>query len=214
MVPLLPWSIRGSRRETERLPAGIRDSRAARQRPAVPTVVRVSGSAPPRSHWHPPSRQDGSRVPTFGSAGSLPSLTRLRVIGYRGAGRRATAWRKIRSQVGIGCSGAADIGIERFEADALTGAWLDILRDGRAGVLVTPLAGAPGRLPVSDDGAPEGTLGDPISTPPRRRWRWTGSGRPTRIPVPALGHAELFFELSCRRRSWSCSEPARIRRHS
>jgi xanthine/CO dehydrogenase XdhC/CoxF family maturation factor len=44
--------------------------------------------------------------------------------------------------LGIGCSGAVDVRIERIEDDAITRAWLDMLDEGAGAASVTPLAGA------------------------------------------------------------------------
>ena len=60
--------------------------------------------------------------------------------------------------LGIGCSGAVDIRIERLEDDAITNAWLAMLEEGAAGALVTPLAEATGRLLVTARGT-HGGLG-------------------------------------------------------
>ena len=64
--------------------------------------------------------------------------------------------------LGIGCSGAVDIRIERLEDDAITGEWLTILDRGDAAVLVTPLSGVSGRLIVGSAGTIAGQLSDAI----------------------------------------------------
>ena len=51
--------------------------------------------------------------------------------------------------LGIGCSGAVDIRIERIGDDAITHEWLTVLERGEAAVLVTPLSGRVG----TDDGS-------------------------------------------------------------
>jgi len=188
------------RRETERILQAIRDVRAAGQRAAIATVVRVRGSAYRREGTRILVRQDGSYECLL-SGGCLEPAVADAAARVIDTGEPVVVSYDLEEDsiwgLGIGCSGAVDIRIERLEADALTGAWLDMLRDGRAGALVTPLAGAPGRLLVSDDRAPEGTLGDPdldaaAATVALDRLRaphaHSGSER--------CGHAELFFELS------------------
>ena len=53
--------------------------------------------------------------------------------------------------LGIGCSGAVDVRIERIDNGPLTCAWLDILERGDSAVLVTALSGTSGRLVVRDE---------------------------------------------------------------
>src|SRR3989442_14149366 len=62
--------------------------------------------------------------------------------------------------LGIGCSGAVDIRIERIEDDAITREWLSILERGEAAVLVTPLSGVSGRMIVRGTGECVGTFTD------------------------------------------------------
>ena len=61
--------------------------------------------------------------------------------------------------VGIGCSGAVDILIERVDEDPLMNRWLEALERAEPAVLVKPLAGADGRLLVLERDL-LGTLGD------------------------------------------------------
>src|SRR5207244_7457187 len=53
--------------------------------------------------------------------------------------------------LGIGCTGAVDILIERLGDDAIALAWLVVLERAEPAVLVTGLAGVSGRLLVRDD---------------------------------------------------------------
>jgi xanthine dehydrogenase accessory factor len=64
--------------------------------------------------------------------------------------------------LGIGCSGAVDIRIERLEDDEVTRAWLRILDAGEAAVLVTSISGVSGRAIVGDAGVIAGGLSDSV----------------------------------------------------
>jgi xanthine/CO dehydrogenase XdhC/CoxF family maturation factor len=99
--------------------------------------------------------------------------------------------------LGIGCSGAVDVRIERVEDDPLTNAWLDVLERGAAAVLITPLSGASGRLLVPDEGEVSGHLGDErlegaaiLGARERLRLVPLQAG-----PVRVAGQ-ELFFDVS------------------
>ena len=99
--------------------------------------------------------------------------------------------------LGIGCSGAVDIRIERIGDDAITNDWLTILERGEAAVLVTPLSGVSGRMIVRGTGDVVGGLTDPIveqravaSARARLEARYPASG-PER-----LGSADVFYEIA------------------
>ena len=120
------------RRETERLLEVIRQARAAGERAALATVVRVQGSAYRREGTRMFVRQDGTYEcalsggclePTVAEAAARVIATGEPVIvSYDLADD--SVW-----GLGIGCSGAVDIRIERLEDDAITPQWLD---DSRA----------------------------------------------------------------------------------
>ena len=92
--------------------------------------------------------------------------------------------------LGIGCSGAVDIRIERVEDDPVTRAWLDVIERGEAAVLVTPLRGRVGRLLVRATGTTCRSAGGSVRSrqaaagarsrldAPRRRTRRGGSPMP------------------------------------
>src|SRR5262245_7331613 len=63
--------------------------------------------------------------------------------------------------LGIGCSGAVDIRIERIDDDPTTRDWLHALERGDAAVLVTSLTGTTRRMLVPLAGDERGGLGDP-----------------------------------------------------
>ena len=101
--------------------------------------------------------------------------------------------------LGMGCSGAVDIRIERLEADELTSEWLQVLERGEAAVLITPLSGVSGRMIVRGADAFVGGLSNSAiereaiaradrclhSEYPRSRTEW-------------IGNAEIFFEVATR----------------
>ena len=188
------------RRETERILRAIRDVRAAGERAAIATVVRVKGSAYRREGTRILVRQDGSYECLL-SGGCLEPAVADAAARVIETGEPVVASYDLEEDsvwgLGIGCSGAVDIRIERVENDALTGAWLDILGDGRAGALVTALAGASGRLLVTEDGSSIGTLGDPSLDAAAAARAFTRLTEPHAHSGPEqCGDAELFFDLS------------------
>src|SRR6185295_9847759 len=153
-----------NRRETERLLAAIREARALDEPAAVATVVRVTGSAYRREGTRMFVRRNGTYEcnlsggclePTVAEAASRVIATgEPIVVTYDLADD--SVW-----GLGIGCSGAVDIRIERVEDDAISNRWLTILERGEAAVLVTPLSGVSGRMIVSGSGEVTGGLSDP-----------------------------------------------------
>jgi xanthine/CO dehydrogenase XdhC/CoxF family maturation factor len=188
------------RRETERLLEVIRQARAAGTPAALATVVRVKGSAYRREGTRMFVRQDGTYEcalsggclePTVAEAAARVIATgEPAIVGYDLADD--SIW-----GLGIGCSGAVDIRIERLEDDAITNAWLKVLEQGESAVLVTPLSGASGRMIVREAGDIVGGLSDlaiehEAATRARSRLR---------APYPESGTdtvdgAEVFYEVS------------------
>ena len=189
-----------NRRETERLLDAIRQARAAGDPAAMATVVRVKGSAYRREGTRMFVRRNGTYVcalsggclePTVAEAAARVIATGDPVIvSYDLAAD--SIW-----GLGIGCSGAVDIRIERIGDDAITNDWLTILERGEAAVLVTPLSGVSGRVIVRGTGGIVGGLSDPIV-----EQRAVASARARlRAPYPAsgperLGGADLFYEIT------------------
>jgi xanthine/CO dehydrogenase XdhC/CoxF family maturation factor len=188
------------RRETERLIEVIRQASAAGEPAALATVVRVKGSAYRRegtrmfvrlNGTYECSLSGGCLEPTVAEAAARVIATGEPVIvSYDLADD--SIW-----GLGIGCSGAVDIRIERLEDDAITREWLTILERGAAAVLVTPLSGVSGRMIVGGDGVTSGGLSDAAveqEAIARARDR-------LRAPYPAsgpesIGSAELFHEIA------------------
>jgi xanthine/CO dehydrogenase XdhC/CoxF family maturation factor len=188
------------RRETERLLDVIRLARAEGRPAAIATVVRVEGSAYRHEGTRMFVREDGTYECSLSGGCLEPAVAEAAarviatgepaVVGYDLA--EDSVW-----GLGIGCSGAVDIRIERLEDDAITDEWLTILDRGDAAVLVTPLSGVSGRLIVGSAGTIAGQLSDAIVeqkaiTRARDQLRepWPASG------AESIGSAELFFEIA------------------
>ena len=188
------------RRETERLLEAIRQARAAGEPAALATVVRIKGSAYRREGTRMFVRPDGTYEcalsggclePTVAEAAARVIATGEPVIvSYNLADD--SIW-----GLGIGCSGAVDIRIERIANDALMNEWLAVLEEEEAAVLVTPLSGVSGRMIVRGSGDVAGGLSDPVlerSAVARARVLLES-------PYPAsgperIGDAEVFLEVT------------------
>lgn len=152
------------RRETERLLAAIREVRARKEPAALATVVRVKGSAYRREGTRMFIRQDGTYECAL-SGGCLEPTVAGAAARVIATGEPAVVTYDLADDsvwgLGIGCSGAVDIRIERIEEDPISNLWLTILERGEAAVLVTPLSGVSGRMIVSSSGETTGGLTDP-----------------------------------------------------
>ena len=194
------------RRETERILDAIRQVRASGGRAAIATVVRVAGSAYRREGTRILVREDGSYECLLSGGCLEPAVVDAAARVIATGEPVITTYDLAEDSVwglGIGCSGAVDIRIERLEDDPLTRAWLDVLDKGRAAVLVKPLSGASGRLllrPVgreTGEASILGTLGDAVldeRASARARERLLSS-HPHSGPE-RIGGAELFFDIS------------------
>jgi xanthine/CO dehydrogenase XdhC/CoxF family maturation factor len=99
--------------------------------------------------------------------------------------------------LGIGCTGAVDILIERVEDDPLARGWLAALERAEPAVLITGLAGVAGRLLVRQDGDTLGHLDDAaVETAAISRARARLSAEWPTSGAEAVGHADLFFDVS------------------
>jgi xanthine/CO dehydrogenase XdhC/CoxF family maturation factor len=188
------------RRETERLLEVIRQARAAGEPVALATVVRVKGSAYRREGTRMLVRQDGTYECSL-SGGCLEPAVAEAAARVIDTGAPVVVSYDLADDslwgLGIGCSGAVDIRIERLEDDALTRAWLTILERAGAAVLVTPLAGVAGRVLVDDAGIVAGGLSDPAverETVARARARLRAA-YPASGPEP-IGGAEVFYDVA------------------
>jgi xanthine/CO dehydrogenase XdhC/CoxF family maturation factor len=190
------------RRETERLLGVIRQARAANERLALATVVRVKGSAYRREGTRMVVRQNGTYECAL-SGGCLEPAVAGAAAHVIATGEPIIATYDLADDsvwgLGIGCSGAVDIRIERLEDDAITREWLTILERGEAAVLVTPLSGVSGRMIVRSTQAFVGELTNRVleqeviaRADKRLRTAYPQSGSEW------IAGAEIFFEVATR----------------
>ena len=139
------------RREREQLLDAIRRARAAGEPAAVATVVRVRGSAYRREGTQMFIRPDGTYECAL-SGGCLEPTVADAAVRVIATGEPVIVRYDLADDsiwgLGIGCSGAVDIRIERIADDAITTEWWTMLERGEAAVLVTPLANVSGRMIV------------------------------------------------------------------
>lgn len=188
------------RRETERLLEAVRQARTVGESAALATVVRVKGSAyrhegtqmfVRRNGTYEGALSGGCLEPTVAEAAARVIATGEPVIvGYDLADDSVLG-------LGLGCGGAIDIRIERLEDDAITNEWLKILEQGKAAVLVTPLAGVSGRVIVRGAGDIVGGLSDPTLEREAVAGALARLGRAYPHSGPErVGSAEVFYELA------------------
>ena len=188
------------RRESERLLEVIRQARAAGEPAALATVVRVNGSAYRREGTRMFVRENGTYECSL-SGGCLEPAVAEAAARVIATGDPAIVSYDLADDslwgLGIGCSGAVDIRIERLEDDAMTNEWLTILEHGDAAVLVTPLTGVSGRMIVGGGGVIAGGLSDAgveqeaiARARDRLRAPHSASG------PESIGAAEVFLEIT------------------
>jgi xanthine/CO dehydrogenase XdhC/CoxF family maturation factor len=189
-----------NRRETERLLAAICEVRALNEPAAVATVVRVTGSAYRREGTRMFVRRNGTYEcnlsggclePTVAEAAARVIVTgEPVVVTYDLADD--SVW-----GLGIGCSGAVDIRIERIDDDELSNRWLDVLERGEPAVRVTPLSGVSGRMIVLGSGEVVGGLSDPaVEQGALARARGCADSSEPQSGPARVAQAELFFEVA------------------
>ena len=191
------------RREIERFLAAIDRAQAEGERAAVATIVRVRGSAYRREGTHMLIRPDGTYECALSGGCLEPSVAEaaVRVIE---TGEPVVVNYDLADDslwgLGMGCSGAIDVRIERldqFEHDRTMRAWLTVLGRGESAALVTALAGASGRLLVRPGGESLGHLSDPAME--REAIARAGARLGARFPQSGperIGSGEVFFEVS------------------
>jgi len=189
-----------NRRETERILDVIHRVRASGERAALATVVRVKGSAYRREGARIVVREDRTYECLL-SGGCLEPAVADAAARVMASGEPVVVTYDLTDDsvwgLGIGCTGAVDILIERLGDDPLARAWFAVLERADEAVLVTGLRGVSGRLLVRRD---EGVLGhlDDASIESAAiadaRARLVVS-RPV-SGTEAIGHADLFFEVS------------------
>ena len=191
------------RRETERLLEVIRQARAAGEPAALATIVRVTGSAYRREGTRMFVRQNGTYVCSLSGGCLEPAVaeTAARVIA---SGEPVVVSYDLADDsiwgLGLGCSGAVDVLIERLEDDVVMRAWFTILERSEPAVLVTPLSGISGRMVVSGAGLVPVACPMPSSNSRRSSVPVTGCVRRTRIWSRVVSPTPSFSSKSrCRR---------------
>jgi xanthine/CO dehydrogenase XdhC/CoxF family maturation factor len=188
------------RRETEQLLRAIREAQAAGEPAALATVVRVKGSAYRREGTRMFIRRDQSYECAL-SGGCLEPAVADAAARVIATGEPAVISFDLADDsiwgLGIGCTGAVDIRIERLADDDVAREWFGVLERGDAAALVTPLSGATGRLLVYPDGRVIGSLdGEAVQqegVAEARRRLAAAVPESTATPIAA---AELFFEIA------------------
>ncbi len=190
------------RRENERLLQAIRQARASGEPAALAMVVRIRGSAYRREGTRMFVRQDGSYECAL-SGGCLEPAVAEAAARVIATGEPVVVSYDLANDsvwgLGIGCSGAVDIRIERLEDDAITNHWLAVLERGEPAVLVTPLSGVAGRMIVRGSGEVTGSLSDsPLQQEVVLRAAERLSGPYPRSGSEHVGGADVFFEVTTR----------------
>jgi xanthine dehydrogenase accessory factor len=188
------------RRETERLLDAIRQAQATPERVALATVVRVHGSAYRREGTRMLVRQNGTYECGLSGGCLEPSVAEAAVHVIETGEPRIVSYDLADDSLwglGMGCSGAVDIRIERLEDDATLREWLTVLERGDAAVLATPLSGVSGRMLVRSGGEIVGGLTD--SAIERDAIGRARDQLRSPFPQPGprqIGSSEVFFEMS------------------
>jgi xanthine dehydrogenase accessory factor len=195
------------RREIEYLLDSIRAARASGEPVALATVVRVRGSAYRREGTRMVVRRDGSYECAL-SGGCLEPIVAEAAERVIATGQTVVVNYDLADDsiwgLGIGCSGAVDVRIERLDDDAATAQWWAILERDAAAALVTPLtaagaevSGEVSRLLVLPSGEAVGTLGN--ESLDREATRRAVERLRALDPAPGsewIGSDEFFFEIS------------------
>jgi xanthine/CO dehydrogenase XdhC/CoxF family maturation factor len=174
--------------------------RVAGEHLALATVVGVRGSAYRHEGTQMVVRQNGTYECSL-SGGCLEPAVADAAARVIATGEPAVVSYDLADDsiwgLGIGCTGAVDIRIERLEDDPITTEWLKVLENGDSAALVIPLSGVSGRMIVRDLSSYQGKLSDPIieqeaiaGADRRLRARYPQSGR------ERIGGADLFFDVA------------------
>lgn len=188
-----------NRRETERILEAIRQAQHARQRVALATIVRIRGSAYRREGTRILVRDDGSYECLL-SGGCLEPAVAEAAARVIASGRSTVIQYDLEEDsvwsVGIGCSGAVDVLIERVDDDDLTAKWLAALERAEPAVLIRTIDDTGRRLLVQTK-TTDGSLGNASLD---NRVRDSARERLNAL-APLSGNdwiddVELFFEVS------------------
>lgn len=188
-----------NRRETERILAAIRQAREAGHGVALATIVRIRGSAYRREGTRILVRADGTYECLL-SGGCLEPAVAEAAARVIASGRSTIIQYDLEEDsvwsVGIGCSGAVDVHIERVEDDPVSGAWLGALERAEPAVLVRALDGSGRRVLVRASGA-DGTLGSgSLDARARAAARERLSASAPLSGTDRVDGVELFFEVN------------------
>jgi xanthine dehydrogenase accessory factor len=163
-------------------------------------VVRVRGSAYRREGTRVLVRQDRTYECALSGGCLEPAVAEAAARVIASGEPAVTSYDLANDSVwglGIGCSGAVDIRIERVEDDAITNEWLAILERGEAAVLITPLSGVSGRMIVRRNREVAGQLSDrAMQQEAFRQALERLSGPYPRSGADHVRTAELFYEVS------------------
>src|SRR5262245_12784288 len=129
-----------NRREVERMLDAIGRARAAGERVALATVIRVRGSAYRREGAHSVIRENGTYECLL-SGGCLEPSVAAAALQVNETGQPVIQEYDLADDsvfgLSIGCSGAVDIRIERIDDDPVTTTWLDAIAREEWVALVT-----------------------------------------------------------------------------
>jgi len=185
-----------NRREAEQLLRAVRETRAAGEPAALATVVAVKGSAYRREGTQMLVRRDRTYECAL-SGGCLEPAVADAAVRVIDTGVPALVRYDLTDDsvwgLGLGCTGAVDIYIERVEDDEATNAWLAVLERGEAAVEVLSLSGSSGRLVVRE-GAVVGSLNErDLTNHVIARARERLRARDAHSSAESIAGAELFF---------------------
>jgi len=188
------------RRETERLLVAIRQAQTASERVALATVVRVKGSAYRREGTRMIVRQNGTFECALSGGCLEPSVAEAALHVIESGEPRLVSYDLADDSLwglGMGCSGAVDVRIERLDDDPVTREWLSVLERGDLAVLATPLSGASGRVLVRGTGEIVGGLAEPAIELEAVAHARAQLGAPfPQSGSEHIGGCEVFFEIS------------------
>jgi xanthine/CO dehydrogenase XdhC/CoxF family maturation factor len=189
-----------NRREIEALLEVVRQARATGEPAALATIVRVRGNAYRREGTHMLVRRNGTFECAL-SGGCLEPAVADAAARVIETGEPVVVNYDLADDsiwgLGIGCTGAVDVRIERIGDDPMLDEWLRTLEHGDAAIFVTPLSGAAGRLIVGRSGEPAGHLSDPALEQQAIRSARAELASPYPRSGPRrIGGAELFQEVA------------------
>jgi xanthine/CO dehydrogenase XdhC/CoxF family maturation factor len=188
-----------NRRETERILEVVRRVKASGERAALATVIRVRGSAYRREGARIIVRQDGSYECLL-SGGCLEPAVANAAAAVLATGAPSVACYDLAEDsiwgLGIGCSGAVDIRIERIEDDPLSQAWFAVLERAEPAVLVTALTGDGRRMLVGRDHVLGGLADRSLEAEATARARARLLAGLPQSGTDTIGSTEVFFDVS------------------